>query len=491
MGIIAKQSSWNLIFIISGFAIGGITRIFLLPRFFSDNELGQLDILLTHGLLLSVIFNMGTMQTVIKFFEKFKQKGREGVLISTAIVVPLSLAILFSLFLALFPDVYAGTVNSESQEFIIQFVPVLIIILITQLLFQVFVGISTAYMRTMLPTFFAEVYMRSLVMLGIFLYYFKVLDYQTFLWYYGGIYFLQLLTIYVSLRGTYDFKLERMFPEERKEFFSYSLFALLDNGAARFISLLDVLMIGKFLEARFAAYYSIGVFVSTVIKIPLRAMNPITMSLIAKSWTNNDRAHIQELYTKSSLSQTVLAGLILVLIWAGREEFQLLLPHEYRTITWVLLWLSLGNFINSAFGVNGSILLTSPKYRMNFYLNLFLLILTVGFNVLFIPEYGINGAAFATFLSLTIFNISKYIYIWSAWGLQPLTNKHLPALMVVAAAFTGAHFWPDMGLHFILEASIKMATLGGVAIGLFYFMNVSEDLNSQTKKILRRLGVNL
>ncbi len=65
-----------------------------------------------------------------------------------------------------------------------------------------------------------------------------------------------------------------------------------------------------------------------------------------------------------------------------------------------MLFIGLGRMVDLVTGINGTILGTSPKYKYELYFSVTLAILTVVTNYMLIPQYGINGAAFATFLSM-------------------------------------------------------------------------------------------
>ena len=51
-------------------------------------------------------------------------------------------------------------------------------------------------------------------------------------------------------------------------------------------------------------------------------------------------------------------------------------------------------------GLNGTILVTSKKYRYDFTFSLMLVALTVASNALLIPRWGMTGAALATMITV-------------------------------------------------------------------------------------------
>ena len=66
--------------------------------------------------------------------------------------------------------------------------------------------------------------------------------------------------------------------------------------------------------------------------------------------------------------------------------------------------------------------MTSEKYRFDLYVNLFLIGLTLFTNMIFIPIYGIEGAALATGISIVMYNLVKWYLLKKWFGLQPFNS---------------------------------------------------------------------
>lgn len=68
MGIVAKQSFYNIISILIAFAIGAVNTVIFYPRFLGEAFFGLIVILLAESNILQPIFSFGLQHTLIKYF---------------------------------------------------------------------------------------------------------------------------------------------------------------------------------------------------------------------------------------------------------------------------------------------------------------------------------------------------------------------------------------------------------------------------------------
>ena len=73
---------------------------------------------------------------------------------------------------------------------------------------------------------------------------------------------------------------------------------------------------------------------------------------------------------------------------------------------------------------------------MDLYTQIFLAAISIIFNVVFIPIYGMNGAAFAASSSLAIYNIIKVIYVKVKFGILPFDKSIIKVLIGTAITIT-------------------------------------------------------
>ena len=105
----------------------------------------------------------------------------------------------------------------------------------------------------------------------------------------------------------------------------------------------------------------------------------------------------------------LIGGLLLIGILLNIEDMLSFLPQEYANAKNVTVIASIGAFINISTGLNNAVLFNSNKYVYGTYLLLLLLVLAIINNLIFIPLWGIEGAAFASAFSVVIYNMVKLL----------------------------------------------------------------------------------
>jgi hypothetical protein len=70
----------------------------------------------------------------------------------------------------------------------------------------------------------------------------------------------------------------------------------------------------------------------------------------------------------------------------------------------------------------------------------YLVFVTVGLNIWFIPIYGILGSAFATLLSITLYSLAKLMFVVKRLQLYPFTNQTY-SITLTFVLFLLFYFW--------------------------------------------------
>jgi O-antigen/teichoic acid export membrane protein len=108
-----------------------------------------------------------------------------------------------------------------------------------------------------------------------------------------------------------------------------------------------------------------------------------------------------------------------------------LLPQKFTGGLIVVLVVSIAKLYDNALGNNNAILFNSDYYRMVLIFGVFLTLITILLNLIFIPLFGINGAAIATFLAITLYNTLKVIYVKRKFDLFPFTTDSIKVIVVL------------------------------------------------------------
>jgi len=119
-------------------------------------------------------------------------------------------------------------------------------------------------------------------------------------------------------------------------------------------------------------------------------------------------------------------------------------------------------------------------------LGLLLAVLAVTLNMIFIPKYGINGAAIATLISITIYSIAKLLFVVVKMKLFPFTKKTIVALIVFAVFFFAFYYW-DFPFHPIASIVLKSILITVLYVWVNYQLKISEDFNGVVDALVLKL----
>ena len=102
------------------------------------------------------------------------------------------------------------------------------------------------------------------------------------------------------------------FPNNKKQIIIYSIFIVLSGSVAVLLLDIDKFMLGQYISIENIAFYSVAIFIATVISVPSRAMHQITYPITAKLMSENKYKELNVLYKKTSITLQVVGGYVLL-----------------------------------------------------------------------------------------------------------------------------------------------------------------------------------
>lgn len=484
MGIVLNQSFKNTISTYLGFGIGAINTLFLYTNFLSDQYFGLVAFLLSAANIMMPFMAFGVHNAIIKFYSSFKTKNSINSFLSIMLVLPLVFIIPASI-IGFFANEVIGGLLSKENNIVENYVWHVFILAIAMAYFEIFFAWSKVQMQTVFGNVMKEVFHRVCIMLALF---------SVFMdWLSVGQFIVALVTIYVLrmvLMMLYAFsirfpKLKFQKIEQLYSILQYAGLMIIAGSVAMLILDIDKFMIGVMLEnIEHVAYYSVAIFIATVIAVPQRAMHQIMMPLTAKYLNENDQPALEDLYKRSSISLLVISGFIFLLIILNINQLFKILPTEFTGGLFVVLIVSLAKLYDNSLGNNNAILFNSDYYRMVLFFGVLLALIAIVLNVIFIPVYGIKGSAFATFLAIFIYNTIKIYFVQRKFNMQPFTMASLKIIMTLSGLSLAFYFW-EFPFHPIFNIMLKSIIIGLIYFSLIYKMHVSEDISNQIKKYLK------
>jgi O-antigen/teichoic acid export membrane protein len=468
LGVIQRQGIINTIIIYGGVLLGFYNTLILQPTHLSPDEVGMLRLLVNFSAFLTTFFLLGASATSVKFFPAFKNKEkRHNGFLGLILLIAFAGILAGGLFLFLAKDWLIGKYSDDSPMFAgyYSLIYPLGAIMTISIVLNAY---CNSLVKTVIPSFLNDIWLRLLLIVFTLFYSIKLISFDFLvlsivITYLSQATFLILYILYIdkpSLRIQWSFVEKIGFAR----IISYSLLMALTALSSLSIKFLDSIMIGAYMPVKFVGIYAIGLFIAQFIETPLYSLERVANTKIAYAFENNDYAQIKEVYYKSVRYLLLLGGFLVVCVITNVHDLLRLLPDDYKSAANVSIIVSIGAMINMATGVNTPIINNSDKYRWSMYFLLLLLVLTVILNLAFIPHCGIIGAAIATAIAGTVFNLCKFFFIRANFNMQPYDAKTIKSLIVILTSLIVGYYCP------VPDSPFVAIIIRGISISLIFLL---------------------
>jgi len=482
MGVVIKQSAANTGILIGGFGLGAINVLFLYTHFLSAEYFGLVTFLLSTANILMPILVYGMHHSIIKFYSSYKNPDA---FMSLTLWLPLIIILPVTFFFSHFYQEISGWI-SQKNLIIKDYTWYILILGVVMGYFEVFFAWSRVQMKTVFGTFVREVFARVCTMILLFAVHFDYLDSEEFI-----IGIVLVYTLRMVLMKLYAYYLYRpnwtlSLPENFKEVIRYATYIILAGSAGTILLEIDKFMIPQLEQIEQVAFYSVGIYIASVIGIPSRAMQQIVNPITAKALNQGDKAQVEDLYQRVSKNLLIIGGLLFLWINLGIESIYGIISQEVYTLGIpVVLIISFAELFKLMMGNTNTVLTNSKYYRFYFYISLFMAVTVIVLNRYFILYFGIVGAAFATLLVVLISGLFKMLFLRQKMDLNLNWTQNLQILMLILLIYQLFHqFWPEVILNDWLNLIVKSSIIGLIYIAIVYWFKFSNDLNKLLEKFV-------
>lgn len=485
MGIVLKQSATNTVMTFIGFAIGAVNALFMYTHFLGEDYYGLTAFLLSSANIVMPLMAFGIQNTLVKFYAEHESEDDKSRFLNFVLVLPMVLIVPIFIILFGFYDSLASLVSQENP-IIYDYAWIIPLIGLFMGYFEIFYAWVKVHLKSVFGNFVKEVLLRVCISLFLFAVYFnwitKIQFVYSLVFIYAAMMFLMAIVAFKVRKPQFHLK----FPKEKREIIIYSSFIIFSSSIAMLLLDIDKFMIGQYIPLKEAAYYSVAIFIALTISVPMRAMHQITHPITTDLMAKNKHDELNDLYKKTSITLQVVGGFIMVCILANIQDVYALLPEKYSGGIAVVFIISLSKFFDLMLGNNNSIIFNSNYYRTVLGLGLGLVIVTISLNMYFIPNFGIEGAAFATLISIGLYSLAKFMFVVFKMDLFPFTKKTLVSLAIIAFTFALFYFW-SFSFHPILNILLKSALIALFYWFLNYQLKTSVDINGFFQSIFSRV----
>lgn len=483
MGIVTSQSFKNTIWTYIGFFIGAINTLYLFSYFISDVYYGLVTFILSTSFIMSPLMAFGAHNTLVKFYSTFKTKNGLHSFLTLMLLLPLTIIIPIGLIGLVSYESIAKLISDENP-IVKGYLWHIFIIAIAMAYFEVFFAWSKVQMQTVFGNFMKEVFHRVGVMLLLFSVYLEWLSVEQFI---NGIVIVYILKMLIMKLYAFNLKfpvLKFQRIQKVSEILKYAALIIIAGSVATLILDIDKFMLGQYIPIEEVAYYGVAIYIATVIAVPSRSMQQILQPLTAKFLNDKNLEALEDLYKRSTLTLYVIGGLIFLLILLNINQLYETIPETFRGGLVVVFLISLAKLYDNLMACNNSILFNSEYYRMVLVFGVILTIMIVVLNMIFIPMYGINGSAFATFIAISVYNSIKIYFVKQKYQMSPFTIETAKVSAIIILVFVLCYFW-EFPFHPILNIILKSTLIVGIYLFVVYRLGISEDISGMIKKYLR------
>ncbi len=476
MSDITHQSIKNALITYIGFGIGAINTLFLYTYILGDTYFGLVGFILSTANIVMPLMAFGVHNTLVKFYAQYTSEQEKSQFLTFVLFLPLLFILPFSFFGFYFYDTIAHLLSIKNP-IIYDYLWTIPLIALFMGYFEIFYAWVKVHFKSVFGSFLKEVALRLFMSFGLLLVYLKAISsiqfiYTTILAYFVIMLLMKIYAFRVKL-PSFNFKL----PLNAKAVTEYSLYIILSGSIAMLLLDIDKFMLAQYIKIENIAYYSVAIFICLVIAVPGRAMHQITYPITAKLMAENKHEALNELYKKTSSTLQVVGGFVFLAILININQMYLLLPSQYSGGVSIVFCIGFSKYLDLVLGNNNSIIFNSKYYKMVLFLGILLAVLMVGLNMIFIPKYGINGAAIATLLAVTVYSWAKWYFVVKKMNLYPFTIKTAQSFGLLVLFFVSFYFW-DFYFHPLINIALKLILFVPTYLYFNYLLEISSDINA-------------
>ena len=537
MGIIAKQSIQGTIVTYLGVAVGFLTTFFVLTRFLSAEEIGLSRVLIDAATLFIGLAQLGTSSSIIRFYPHFKAKGEEhsktprafsgtplgqetrgeehpktprafsgtplrreargenadhGFFFWTIIVPLVGFALVTAIYCACYTPIsqWFGEKSPLFVEYYYMVIPMAFFMLY-QTIFETNANVR---MHIVVPRAVRELITRIGLLVVYLLYAFEWLNIDGFVVALCAVYAVAMLCNMgylfslgeISLRPDWEFL--RRNRSLVRQYMLYTGFLLISAVTSVLAPTLSSFFITAEMGLDYTGIFAIATYIAVMVSIPYRSMTAIASPQLATAIKENNQSETAHLMQQVSGTLLLVGGMILCVIWLNIDLIFHILPNGtlYASARKVVLILGTSQLFIAVCSFTSSALNYSRFYAFSLLFSFILTALSIFFNNLLIPYFGMDGAAISNLLAYSIYFLLIVLAVRFTLHTPTFTRQHLKILHLIVWILSLNFLWQTyMPINNIWISSIvrTMVLIGGGCL-VAWIKNLSPEINQQIRSMV-------
>ena len=516
MGIIAKQSIQGTIVTYLGVAVGFVTTFFVLTRFLSAEEIGLSRVLIDAATLFIGLAQLGTSSSIIRFYPHFKAKGEEHPKTPRAfsgtplgqetrgensdhgfffwtIIIPMVGFLLFAV-------IYCACYVPISQWFVgksplfVEYYYMVLPMAFFMLYQTIFETNANVRMHIVVPRAVRELITRIGLLVVYLLYAFEWLNIDGFVVALCAVYAVAMLCNMgylfslgeISLRPDWEFL--RRNRSLVRQYMLYTGFLLISAVTSVLAPTLSSFFITAEMGLDYTGIFAIATYIAVMVSIPYRSMTAIASPQLATAIKENNQSETAHLMQQVSGTLLLVGGMILCVIWLNIDLIFHILPNGtlYASARKVVLILGTSQLFIAVCSFTSSALNYSRFYAFSLLFSFILTALSIFFNNLLIPYFGMDGAAISNLLAYSIYFLLIVLAVRFTLHTPTFTRQHLKIILLIIVIINLNFLWLKyLPINNIWISSIvrTMVLIGGGCL-VAWIKNLSPEINQQIRSMV-------
>ena len=174
----------------------------------------------------------------------------------------------------------------------------------------------------------------------------------------------------------------------------------------------DVFILEQFWSFETIGFYGAAVKITTGIGIILTTINAVIAPDISKLYFSKKNEELKALIIRSTMLNFYLTTPVILFIFLFSESILGLFGENYTAANSALLIMVVAQMFNAFCGSVGVYLNMTGKQNIYLFILVIALTINIILNVIFIPIFGMIGAAASTGISMIFWNVIGVIYIY-------------------------------------------------------------------------------
>ncbi len=412
LAIGAKGGGIAFILKISNSVLAFINQV-LLAQILGTGGIGEVILAITLVRISAQIAKFGMEETLMKFIPLYVDQKNDSGLKGT-ISFSLKFCFLFSvvfMLLVLICSKYIA-INIFHSEGLLKLIPVIALSIPAWVIRDVIGGILKGYkdaLRALIPESIISPFFKIVI--------FLVLTLKGISPLYAVIAFVagEVLSVIVAIKfllnKVRDLKHVKA-KYENKKVLDVAYTIIFTSMSIILYTQADIWILGMFASTDTVGIYGISAKLVILVSFPMIALGAVIPSLISSIHSSGNLKELRRVVRESTRwILSIAMPIILILILEGRYILNYCYGSEFEAGYIVLVILTIGQMIKAGSGMVGILFQMTGEHKIYMKINIIFGILNIILNLIFVPLYGMLGAAVATSFCLSMVDIISIFVI--------------------------------------------------------------------------------